>query len=244
MHSDNFGVRCVAWASMLALSIVAAPVYASVSIATDELAQSLTAAARHADPGVVLLAARALGCASRSGLVSEPHTLSIIDYSRPSSEPRLWVFDLQHQSLLFEELVAHGRNSGGDGAPMRFSNADGSLMSSIGVFLTAETYTGAKGYALRLIGLEAGFNDHAIERAIVMHGAWYVDALLGQSQGRIGRSWGCPALRPAIARSLMDTIRGGSLLVAYYPDRDWLQRSAFVGECGDATRADSTARRP
>ena len=115
-------------------------------------------------------------------------------------------------------------------------------MSSIGVFLTTDTYTGHNGYSLHLRGLDPGFNDNAFERAIVIHGAPYVDAALALSQGRIGRSFGCPAVRPAIAHNLIDTIRDGSLVVAYYPDQRWLQNSAFTHDCGaTATVAAVTA---
>ena len=82
--------------------------------------------------------------------------------------------------------------------------------------------------SLRLDGLEPGFNDHARERAIVLHGADYVNTQIVAAQGRLGRSWGCPAVRPEIARELIDAIKDGSLVVAYYPDADWLARSAFL----------------
>ena len=191
----------------------------------------LAAVAPHADPDVIALATRALACANRTQIVRNPQTLSVIDYSRPSTQPRLWVFDLTRRRLLFEELVAHGRNTG-ENAATRFSNAQSSLMSSIGVFLTADTYTGHNGYSLHLRGLDPGFNDNAFERAIVIHGAPYVDAALALSQGRIGRSFGCPAVRPAIAHTLIDTIRDGSLVVAYYPDQKWRANSAFTHDCG------------
>jgi hypothetical protein len=207
-----------------------------------ELEADLASAAPHADPSVIALATQALACANQSELVRNPHTLSVIDYSRPSTEPRLWVFDLTERRLLFEELVAHGRNTG-DNAAVRFSNAPSSLMSSIGVYVTGETYTGHNGYSLHLQGLESGFNDNAFERAIVIHGASYVDAAFAKSQGRIGRSFGCPAVRPAIARTLIDTIRDGSLVVAYYPDQSWLRNSAFVRGCDGANATESATNR-
>jgi hypothetical protein len=164
-------------------------------------------------------------------MVRDDRILGVIDYSRPSTKPRLWVFDLAEQKLLYEERVAHGRNSGGDRAE-RFSNEAGSLESSIGGFESAGTYIGHNGYSLRLRGLEPGFNDRAMERAIVVHGAPYVSDALVQSQGRLGRSFGCPAVRPAIARPLIDTLSEGSFLFAYYPDADWLARSRLLGDCG------------
>lgn len=160
--------------------------------------------------------------------------LAVIDYSRPSSEPRLWVFDVVTQKLLFEEYVAHGRNSGGDRAE-RFSNKIGSLESSIGAFENAGTYVGHNGYSLRLRGLEPGFNDQAMARAIVIHGADYVNDGLVRAQGRLGRSFGCPAVRRDIARSLIDTLDGGSFLFAYYPDPSWLSSSHYLGDCSATT---------
>ena len=189
-----------------------------------------------ASTAAIGVAARAMTCAMRSHLVEQPRTLSLIDYSLPSSQPRLWVFDVAQQRLLFEELVAHGRNSG-DVVPVHFSNTDGSLMSSLGVFRTSDTYTGHNGYSLRLEGLDAGFNDHALQRAVVIHGAWYVNPETARSHGRIGRSWGCPAVRPTIAHQLIDAIRGGSLVVAYYPDQTWLNHSALLGACADSVAA-------
>ena len=202
----------------------------------EALGSGLALAAPHADAAVLDLAAHALSCAEREQLVSNTQILSVIDYSRPSTEPRLWVFDLAHRKLLFEELVAHGKNTG-DNRALRFSNAPGSLMSSIGVFLTADTYVGHNGYSLRLRGLEPGFNDRALERDIVVHGASYVDSGAVALLGRLGRSFGCPAVRPAIAHRLIDTIRDGSLLVAYYPDQRWLQGSTLVHGCTAAPQA-------
>ncbi len=184
------------------------------------------------DRHVLSLATEALQCARRHQQVGEDAVLSVIDYSRPSTERRLWVFDLARQRLLFQEWVAHGRNTG-DNLAARFSNSDGSFMSSIGAFTAQETYTGHNGYSLRLQGLEPGFNDHARDRAIVIHGAPYVSEAVIHSQGRLGRSLGCPAVRPAVARQLIDTLQGGSFVFAYYPDSQWLKRShLLMADCG------------
>jgi len=188
------------------------------------------AAAAGISPEVLKLATDALGCAEKSGDVDSPDTLTVIDYSRPSVEPRLWVFDLTSGSLLFKELVAHGKNTG-DNLAVRFSDELNSRQSSIGLFVTGDTYVGSNGYSLRLDGLEPGFNGRARERAIVMHGAPYVDASLAAAQGRIGRSWGCPALRTTIARQVIDRIRGGGVVFSYYPDPNWLTSSRFLGGC-------------
>ena len=180
------------------------------------------------------LAIGAASCAVRAGDVPMPATLSVIDYSLPSTRPRLWVFDLQAQALLYRELVAHGQGSGGDLAT-RFSNEPETHASSLGLFVTQNTYVGKNGYSLRLEGLDRGFNDHALARAIVMHGAQYVSNATARALGRLGRSWGCPALREGIARELIDRVKGGSLVFAYYPDPRWLRASRYLGECLAAT---------
>jgi hypothetical protein len=154
----------------------------------------------------------------------------VIDYSKPSTEPRLWVFDVRKRALLFEELVAHGKHSG-ENATVRFSDRPGSLMSSLGVFRTSGTYMGRNGYSLKLIGLEPGFNGRSLERAIVMHGADYVNEGAARSLGRLGRSWGCPAVRRPVAKQLIDRVKDGAVLFSYYPDPDWLRTSRFVRGC-------------
>ena len=176
---------------------------------------------------VLKLALAATSCAVASGEIDAPPTLTVIDYSRPSVDPRLWVFDVATGELLFKELVAHGRNTGENYAT-KFSNQMDSRQTSIGLFVTDDTYVGSNGYSLRLDGLDAGFNDRARDRAIVMHGAPYVNQEIAAAQGRIGRSWGCPALRTAIASKVIDTIRGGGVIFSYYPDREWLQTSRFL----------------
>jgi hypothetical protein len=220
-----------------ALAMPAKTVAASHPVATagHELAGLLERAAPGASREVLQLAARAMSCVLRHPEFGvDPQRLGVIDYSRPSTEPRLWVFDLARQKLLFEEWVAHGRNSGGN-LTTQFSNREGSYMTSLGGFAAQETYMGGNGYSLRLRGLEPGFNDAARERAIVMHGAPYVNPAAAKLQGRLGRSLGCPAVRPAVARQLIDSIREGTFVFAYYPDQDWLQRSRLLsGDCGGA----------
>ncbi|MEN5071627.1 murein L,D-transpeptidase catalytic domain family protein [Stenotrophomonas sp. TWI1183] len=201
-----------------------------------QMAEMLAKAAPAADKHVLQLAARAMHCAlRRPELGIDPGKLSVIDYSRPSTEPRMWIFDLTRQRLLFEEWVAHGRNSG-DNRTQHFSNKDGSFMSSLGAFTAKETYMGGNGYSLRLEGLEPGFNDHARDRAIVIHGAPYVNPAIARLQGRLGRSLGCPAVRLSVARPLIDSLRGGTMVFAYYPDKDWLARSRLLEpDCGGAS---------
>ncbi|KAF1691254.1 hypothetical protein CSC62_16330 [Pseudoxanthomonas jiangsuensis] len=209
--------------------------HASARSAAGDLAGLLSRVAPAADRQVLQLAARAMSCALRHPEFGvDPQRLGVIDYSRPSTEPRLWVFDLARERLLFEEWVAHGRNSG-ENLTTRFSNRGGSYMTSLGGFTAQETYMGGNGYSLRLRGLEPGFNDRARERAIVIHGAPYVNPAAAKLQGRLGRSLGCPAVRPTVARPLIDSIRDGTFVFAYYPDQDWLRRSQLLsGECGNA----------
>lgn len=182
------------------------------------------------DPKVFALALGAASCAVRAGAATNPGTLTVIDYSRPSTAKRLWVYDVSERTLLYEELVAHGQGSGANLATL-FSNEPDTHRTSIGLFVTDVTYVGRNGYSLRLDGLDKGFNDQARARAIVMHGAPYVNEAFAKAQGRIGRSWGCPALDDAIARKVIDRVKGGGLVFSYYPDQDWLKSSRFL-RCG------------
>ena len=195
--------------------------------APDSLVRSLLRQAPELRSEVLRLAMRAAQRAEEEGLVTRRNLLTVIDYSLPSSQPRLFVFNLDTRKLLFRELVAHGRTSGGNNASY-FSNDPGSNASSLGLFVTADPYVGGNGYSLRLRGLEEGVNDMAWDRMIVLHGAAYVSRQAVAALGRLGRSWGCPAVRKEIAHKLIDTLRGGSAVFAYYPERTWLSSSAFV----------------
>ena len=183
------------------------------------------------DTGVLELALGAASCAVKSGAVASPRTLTVIDYSRPSTDRRLWVYDLVAHELLYEELVAHGQGSGANVAT-RFSNIPDTQMTSLGLFVTDTTYVGKNGYSLRLDGLDRGINDRARDRAIVMHGAPYVSDAFVEANGRLGRSWGCPAVSDGVARELIDRVKGGNLVFAYYPDAEWLKTSKYLGGCG------------
>ena len=210
---------------------------AAASDAPSAIAIDRSAALHAGVPTDVLnLAMGAVSCGVASGDFQAPPTLTLIDYSLPSTTPRLWVFDLHTGQLLFNELVAHGRNSG-DNMATRFSDSMESKESSIGLFLATDTYIGHNGYSLRLDGLEPGFNGHARERAIVMHGAAYVDANTAKANGRLGRSWGCPAVREAVAHQVIDTVRGGGLIFSYYPDATWLKTSKFLNCASPTTPA-------
>jgi hypothetical protein len=176
------------------------------------------------------LALGAATCAVRTGAVDAPRTLTVIDYSRPSTEKRLWVYDLKTRELLYEELVAHGQGTGANIAS-KFSNDADSHQTSLGLFVTDTTYVGKNGYSLRLDGLDKGINDRARDRAIVMHGAPYVSDAYVRANGRLGRSWGCPAVSDAVARKLIDRVKGGGLVFAYYPDANFLKTSKYLRGC-------------
>jgi hypothetical protein len=180
---------------------------------------------------VLELALAAASCAVKSGAVEMPRTLTVIDYSKPSSQKRLWVYDLTTRELLYEELVAHGQGSGANLAT-QFSNKPDSHQTSLGLFVTDDTYVGRNGYSLRLDGLDKGLNDRARDRAIVMHGAPYVSPAFVKANGRLGRSHGCPAVSDGVARELINRVKGGGLVFAYYPDAQFLKTSKYLGGCG------------
>lgn len=155
--------------------------------------------------------------------------LSCIDFSLPSTRKRLWIIDLEKKKVLFHDLVAHGKNTGGNMAT-KFSNVRHSNMSSLGFYVTANKYYGKHGLSLRLSGQEVGFNDKAMERAVVMHGAKYVNPEICKNLGRLGRSFGCPAVSMAIYKEVINTIAEGSCLFIYYPDRGYLSKSLLLKE--------------
>jgi len=188
--------------------------------------QILKSQATNIDDKVLRLSLVAYINAHKKGYANK-QMLTVIDYSKPSFEKRLWVFDIKKGRTLFNTWVTHGKNSGGINATS-FSNNPGSFKSSIGVFLTAQSYVGKNGYSLRLKGLERGVNDSAYRRAIVIHGATYANADNIRTYGQIGRSWGCPAVSADLAKPLINTIKENSLVFAYYPDRKWLSKSRFL----------------
>ncbi|GAB2516592.1 hypothetical protein GCM10027188_19240 [Lysobacter humi (ex Lee et al. 2017)] len=174
------------------------------------------------------MAVDARECAIANGdATGQGERLAVIDYSMPSTRPRLWVFDLRGERLLYAEHVAHGQGTG-ENMARAFSNREGSHQTSLGLFRTAETYHGGNGYSLRMDGLEPGFNDQARNRAIVMHGAAYVNPEVAQQRGRLGRSHGCPAVRTQVAREIIDTLKGGQFVFSYYPDPNWLRASRLL----------------
>ena len=162
------------------------------------------------------------------GKLRNSSIISIVDFSLPSSKKRLFVIDLKNYKVLYNTWVAHGRNSGREMAES-FSNQESSFKSSPGFYVTGNTYRGSHGYSLKLEGLERGINDKAYERAIVMHGAEYVNPALVATQGFIGRSLGCPAVPVKMATPIINTIKNGSCLFIYNPSRSYLQRSQYLG---------------
>jgi hypothetical protein len=171
---------------------------------------------------VLAAALRGYACARAEGVVQRP-MLGVIDYTLPSTEPRLWLIDARSGRVERSALVSHGRGSGGLRAT-RFSNVPESHRSSLGLFVTGRSYTGRHGRSLRLYGLEPGVNDLAYERAIVVHGAWYATAKHAARYGRLGRSHGCPAVAPDVAPAVLDALEDGAVLFVYGDDPTWLRR--------------------
>jgi len=153
--------------------------------------------------------------------------ITIIDYTLPSDQERFFVIDLDKKMLLYKSLVAHGRNSGENRADS-FSNTSESLKSCLGFFLTAETYYGKHGYSLKLDGLERGINDNARQRSIVIHGADYVSLSFAKQHGRLGRSWGCPALPVDCTKQIIDQISNGSCIFIYGNDPEYFKTSKLL----------------
>lgn len=178
------------------------------------------------NPKVLQLAAKAYHNAASSG-VAKKSLVTIIDYSLPSSQRRLWVMDMKQNKVIYHTLVAHGQGSG-DNHAKHFSDRPGSHQSSLGLFKTGKTYSGRHGLSLELHGLEKGVNSNALSRRVVIHAANYVTEGSIKALGRLGRSWGCPALSPHEAKPIINTIKEGSLVFIYYPDKNWLRTSRYL----------------
>lgn len=162
-----------------------------------------------------------------SGQVLNQRYLTIADFSKPSSEKRLFIIDINKMELVLQTLVAHGRNSGTLFAKA-FSNKNQSYQSSLGFYLTGNIYKGKHGMSLQLSGIESGINDHAKQRAIVIHGADYVSNNLIKKQGYIGRSLGCPAVPQNEVKEIIQTIKGASLLYIYAPSNNYTKKSKLI----------------
>lgn len=164
-----------------------------------------------------------------AGEVGNENIISIIDFSKPSSQKRLFVIDLANCKVLFNTYVAHGMQSGKEFAN-RFSNKPESNKSSLGFYETQATYNGGNGYSLKLQGVEKGINDNANKRSIVIHGADYVDESFIRSHGFIGRSWGCPALPQRLHKAIIDKIKNGTCLFIFSPDNNYLSHSRILNQ--------------
>jgi hypothetical protein len=162
------------------------------------------------------------------GKLKNTNLLTIVDYSQSSNRKRLYVIDLKDKKLLFNTYVAHGRNTGEEYAKS-FSNIEGSLKSSLGFYITEEPIVGSHtGYSLMINGVEKGFNDNACKREIIIHSADYATEGFIKQYGRLGRSYGCPVLPPDLNKPVIETIKGGTCLFIYNPDKDYLCSSSLL----------------
>lgn len=200
--------------------------YANAPTNVQNEVRTLIQKAPSLDPKVLKLALQAYNQAATKGVVRK-HILTVIDYSLPSFKQRMWIFDLNRKKLLYNTYVAHGRNSGAT-IPNHFSNKNSSKETSLGTYVTKDTYMGSKGISLNLQGLEKGFNDNAYSRRVVIHGAWYVEPSFIKQSGRAGRSWGCPSIAKSLAHPVINLLKGGSVVFAYYPDKNYLRNSNFI----------------
>lgn len=187
--------------------------------------QHLSSKAPKLNKNVLKLALTAYKNADKKGAVKKP-VLTVIDYSLPSNKQRMWVFDVRSERLLYNTYVAHGKNSGE--VAHNFSNRESSKQSSLGTYITKDTYIGHKGYSLNIQGLDRGFNDNALNRRVVIHGAWYVEPDFIRKTGRAGLSWGCPAIAQTLAKPVINTIKNGSVIFAYFPDKNFLRHSNYL----------------
>jgi hypothetical protein len=161
------------------------------------------------------------------GKLKNDELLSIVDFSQASSKKRLYIIDLKNKRILFNTYVSHGRNSGREMAN-EFSNQPESNKSSLGFYVTGDTYMGKHGFSMRLFGEEKGINDNANSRAIVMHCAPYVSESAIKMQGFIGRSLGCPALPENVYKPIIEKIKSGSCLFLYSPDKSYAVNSEIL----------------
>lgn len=203
------------------INISSAPLFPSIISVYDSLHLNLKGLSQQAFD----YAKKGLNILIEEGKLLNDSIISIIDFSEPSNKKRLFVIDLKHYKVLFNTLVAHGRNTGREWATS-FSNQNSSYMSSPGFYITRETYEGHNGYSLKLDGVERGINDNAYERGIVMHGAAYVCDDFVNAQGFIGRSQGCPAVPVQVSRPIINTIKNGTCLFVYHPS--YVNRSPIL----------------
>lgn len=208
----------IAWVTEIdSDEIVYEDIYSSVSLADTGL-----------DREVFNLAIKGLKKLTVEGKIQNPNILTIADYSQSSNNKRLYVIDLKNRTLLFNTYVAHGRNTGDEYA-RSFSNEEGSLKSSLGFYITENPFVGSHtGFALIINGVEKGINDHAIKRAIIIHGADYATENFIKKFGQLGRSYGCPALPPEMNKPIIESIKGGTCLFIYNPSPKYIYSSNLL----------------
>ncbi len=221
---------------MLYLILILVPVVNNARITTADpgevSAGDIYTALKLADTGLVRtafdLAIKGLKKLDAEGKLNNHNIVTIADYSQSSNKKRLYVIDLKDRKLLFNTYVAHGRNTGEEYA-RSFSNEEGSLKSSLGFYITENPIVGSHtGFALLINGVEKGFNDHAIKRAIIIHAADYASENFIKKYGRLGRSLGCPALPPDMNKPIIEKIKGGTCLFIYNPDNKYICSSSLL----------------
>ena len=162
-------------------------------------------------------------------LSNEKHIFSICDFTQSSTNNRLWIIDLDNKKVLLNTLVAHGQGSGDEFAT-QFSNKEASHQSSLGFFVTGETYNGEHGTSLYLHGMDEGYNDNAYDRSIVVHGADYVSGRFIEGNNRLGRSWGCPAVPSQLSCTIINMIKDGTCLFIYYPEEKYMANAYWLNK--------------
>lgn len=192
-------------------------IYADVNLADTALSRD-----------IFTMALKGLKKLDINGKLQNPNIVTIADYSQSSNKKRFYVIDLKNKKLLYNTYVAHGRNTGDEYAKS-FSNDEGSLKSSLGFYITENPIIGSHtGFALLINGVEKGFNDHAIKRAIIIHAAEYATENFIKKNGRLGRSLGCPALPPDLNKPIIEAIKGGTCLFLYNPDNKYICSSSLL----------------
>jgi L,D-transpeptidase catalytic domain len=209
------------------LPISNAALITKVISATEQMYNDMGLADNGLSRTVFMMAVKGFSKLREKGLVGEDSVLTIIDFTKSSREKRLYVLDLKNEDIVYNTVVAHGKNSGQEYAKS-FSNKPRSNKSSLGFYITEGTYLGGNGYSLKLNGAEAGINDKAFARAIVMHGADYANEEVIGRKGFLGRSFGCPAVPQKLTKKIIDKIKDGNALFVYFPDPIYLKRSNLL----------------
>ncbi len=202
--------------------------FGSAKLVEDDVYVAVSLADTGLSKDVFNLAIKGLKKLDHNGKIQNPNIVTIADYSQSSNKKRLYVIDLKNKKLLFNTYVAHGRNTGEEFA-RSFSNKEGSYKSSLGFYVTQHPITGSHtGFSLQIDGVEKGFNDHAVQREIIIHGADYATEKFIKKYGRLGRSYGCPSLPPEMNKIIIETIQGGTCLFLYNPDKDYIAKSSLL----------------